>query len=329
MIRRREFITLLGGAAAWPLVARAQQTDRRRRIGVLMGFAETDWEARSFQQAFSLQMKELGWIDGDTARFEYRWAAGEPAIFKAYADELIALKPDVILANTSPAARVLRKETTTIPIVFVQVADPVGQGIVSNLAHPGGNVTGFNFADFPFGGKWLEVLKEIAPRVERVAIIYNPQTSAFAPYFQSLQSAAASLAMEMVEAPVRDDGEIERAIAAMGERAGGGLSIMADPFTAAHRVAIIESAARHRVPAIYHRRVFVSDGGLIAYGPDVVELFRSAANYVNRILRGEKVGDLPVQNPTKYSLAINLKTARALRIEVPPTLLARADEVIE
>ena len=254
---------------------------------------------------------------------------GLPNVSRLMRQSLVGLKRDVILANTTPAVAALRHETTTLPIVFVQVTDPLGQGFVANLAHPGSNVTGFSFVDFTVGEKWLQGLKEIAPPVNRVAVIYNPQTMSFSPYLPSLQSAATSLGMEMIESPVHDDRDTDNAVKAISERPGGGLSVIADPFTAEHRIRIIELAARHRVPAIYPRRIFVVDGGLVAYGTDVLDLFRSAAGYVDRILRGEKPGDLPVQTPTKYELTINLKTAGALGLVVPPSLLARADEVIE
>jgi putative tryptophan/tyrosine transport system substrate-binding protein len=329
-MRRREFITLLGGAAAaWPLAARAQQGERMRRIGVLMGFATTDPEAQAYQRAFSQRLRELGWTDGTTARFDYRWASGDRERFKAYASELVALKPDVILANTTPAVAALRQETTTIPIVFVQIADPVSQGFVSNLARPGGNMTGFDFVDFSVGGKWLELLKEAAPAVTRVAVMYNPQTFSPAGYLPSLRSAATTLRVEVTEAPVRDDGEIERVITAMSERPGGGLTVMAEVFMAAHRAPIIALAARHRLPVMYPRRIYVMDGGLMGYGTDVGELFKRAAGYVDRILKGADPGELPVQRPTKFELALNLKTAKTLGIEFPPKVLALADEVIE
>jgi len=328
-VRRREFITLLGSAAtAWPLTAHAQPAERVRRIGVLIGFATTDLEAQVFQRAFSQRLRELGWTDGTTARFDYRWAAGDRERFKAYAAELVALKPDVILANTSPAVAALRQETTTIPVVFVQVTDSVGQGFVTNLARPGGNVTGFDFVEFSVGGKWLELLKEAAPALRRVAVMYNPQTSP-AGYLPPLRSAAATLQVEVTEAPVRDDSEIERAISAMSERPGGGLTVMPGTFMAAHRAPIIALAARHRLPVMYNRRIYVADGGLMAYGTDVVELLKTAAGYVDRILKGANPGELPVQRPIKFELALNLKTAKALGLEFPPKVLALADEVIE
>jgi putative tryptophan/tyrosine transport system substrate-binding protein len=327
-LKRRKFISLLGGAAVWPLAVRAQQGERVRRIGVLMGFATTDPDAQAFQRAFSQRLRELGWTDGTTARFEYRWASGDRDRFKAYASELVALNPDVILAHTTPAVAALRPETTTIPIVFVQITDPVGQGFVGNLARPSGNVTGFDFVDFSVGGKWLELLKEAAPAVTRVAVMYNPQTSP-AGYLPSLRSAAAILRIDVIEAPVRDDDEIERVITAMSERPGGGLTVMADVFMAAHRAPIITLAARHRLPVMYPRRIYVVEGGLMGYGTDVAELFKRAAGYVDSILKGADPGELPVQRPTKFELALNLKTAKALGLTVPPSLLARADEVIE
>ena len=302
--------------------------ERLRLIGVLMGFAATDSEAQSFQRAFSQRLKELGWADGNNARFEYRWAAGDRERFRAYAAELVALKPDVILANTTPAIAALKSATTTIPIVFVQVTDPVGQGFVSNLARPGGNVTGFDFVDFSVGGKWLELLKEAAPAVTGVAVVYNPQTSP-AGYLPSLQAAAVALGIEVIQSPVRDVSDIQRVVKTIGERPGGGMTVMADVFTAAHRRPLIELAARHRVPAMYSRRIYVADGGLMAYGTDVVEMFKNAAGYVDRVLKGAAPGELPVQRPTKFALALNLKTARDLGLEFPPKVLALAEEVIE
>ena len=329
-MKRREFLYLAGAAAtAWPVMARAQQGEQVRRIGILMGFAPTDQEAQAFHQAFSLRLKELGWVAGGNARFDVRWASGNLESFRAEAAELVGVKPDILLANTTPAVVALHQKTTTIPIVFVQVSDPIGQGIVSNLPHPGGNVTGFSFVDFSVGGKWLALLKEIAPAVRRVAVLYNPQTMAVSPYRPFLQSAAKSLGVEIIDAPAREDNDIERVVASINQQPTDGLCVIADPFTAEHRVRIVELAARYRVPAIYPRHIFVSDGGLMAYGTDVAELFKSAAGYIDRILRGEKPGELPVQNPTKYALSINVKTAAALGMTVPPTLLARADEVIE
>jgi putative tryptophan/tyrosine transport system substrate-binding protein len=294
-----------------------------------MGFASTDQEARSFEQAFRLKLRERNWVDGKNVRFEVRWANGNLERFKDFAAELVSLKPDVILADTTPAVAALRQETTTIPIVFVQVTDPLGQAFVNNLAHPDGNLTGFSFVDLSVGGKWLEDLKEIAPTVHRVAVVYNGRTVSLTPYLPTLQSAATSLGMEMIVSPVQDDAEIEHAVSTISQSPDGGMSVIADPFTAQHRGKIIEMAARYRVPAIYPRRIFVADGGLIAYGSDVVDLFKGAAGYVDRILNGEKPADLPVQTPTKYELAINLKTARQLGLTVPPSLLARADEIIE
>jgi putative ABC transport system substrate-binding protein len=330
-MQRRKFIAFLSGAAvAWPVIARAQHTYRSmRRVGVLMGFGATDPEAQSFRLAFSRRLKELGWIDGTNIAFEDRWAAGDLERFEVYAAELVSLDPDVILANTTPAVKALARQTATIPIVFVQVTDPFGQGIVTNLAHPGANITGFSFVDFTVAGKCLEELKEIAPAVIRVAVIYNPHTMPLSPYLSSLQAAATSLAIDMIASPVHDGRDIERAITAISEAPGGGLCVIGDPFATEHRSQIIELAARNRVPAIYARRIFVANGGLISYGTDVVALFKNASDYVDRILRGEKPGDLPVQTPTGYELVINLKAAKALGLTVPPILLSRADEVIE
>jgi putative tryptophan/tyrosine transport system substrate-binding protein len=318
-MRRRDFIARVAGAAAtgWPLAAWAEPVERVRRIGVLMGFATAHPEGQAFQQAFAQRLRELGWTDGARATVDYRWAAGDRERFKAYASELVALKPDVILAHTTPAVAALRQETTTIPIVFVSVTDPVGQGLVTNLARPGGNMTGFDLVDFSVASKWLQLLKEAAPAVTRVAVMYNPQTSP-AGYLPSLRSAAASLRVEITEALVSDDGEIERVITAMTERPGGGLIVMAEVFIATHRGPIIASAARHRLPAMYPRPIYVRDGGLMGYGTDVIELFKNAAGYVDRILKGANPGELPVQRPTKFELALNLKTAKTLGIEFPP-----------
>jgi putative tryptophan/tyrosine transport system substrate-binding protein len=329
-MRRRDFIARVAGAAAtgWPLAAWAEPVERVRRIGVLMGFATAHPEGQAFQQAFAQRLRELGWTDGARATVDYRWAAGDRERFKAYASELVALKPDVILAHTTPAVAALRQETTTIPIVFVSVTDPVGQGLVTNLARPGGNMTGFDLVDFSVASKWLQLLKEAAPAVTRVAVMYNPQTSP-AGYLPSLRSAAASLRVEITEALVSDDGEIERVITAMTERPDGGLIVMAEVLIATHRGPIIASAARHRLPAMYPRPIYVRDGGLMGYGTDVIELFKNAAGYVDRILKGANPGELPVQRPTKFELALNLKTAKTLGIEFPPQVLALANEVIE
>jgi len=328
-LKRRAFITLLGGAAAWPLAASAQQKDRVRRIGVLMGFAADDPAAQRRVLAFAQALAQLGWTDGRNVRIDIRWSAGDPERIRKYAAELIALAPDVILANSSAAVGSLLQATRTVPIVFVQVAEPVGAGFVETLARPGGNATGLMLYEYGIGGKWLELLKEIAPRVERVAFLRNPAVAAGSGPFGAMQASAPSLGVEVRPINVRDAGETERAISAFARPSNAGLIVAGGAQAALPRDVVIKLATRHRLPALYSDHAFVTDGGLIAYGPDRVDQYRRAADYVDRILKGEKPADLPVQVPTKYELLINLKTAKALGIEVQPTLLARADEVIE
>jgi putative ABC transport system substrate-binding protein len=330
-MRRREFITLLGGAtAAWPLAASAQQPDRMRRIGVLTPFASDDPAEQTRVLAFAQALAQSGWIEGRNVRIEIRWGASDPEGIRRYAAELVALAPDVILAVSSATTEPLLQATRTVPIVFVQVAEPVGAGFVETLARPGGNATGFMLYEYGISGKWLELLKEIAPGVKRVGFLQNLVVAAgLAGEFGAMQAAAPSLGLEVRPINVRDAPETERAIAAFARPANGGLIAGGAAAQAVRRDVIIKLAAQHRLPALYLDRAFVADGGLIAYGPDRVDQYRSAASYVDRILNGEKPADLPVQAPTKYQLAINLKTARALGLEVPPTLLVRADEVIE
>jgi putative ABC transport system substrate-binding protein len=327
-MRRRQFITLLGGAAAaWPIAARAQR-ERMRRIGVLIAIAQSDAQTRV--KAFEQALQKLGWAEGSSVRIEYRWAGGDPDLIRAYAAEIVSLNPDVILAHTTPALTAILRETNTIPIVFVQVIDPVSRGFVSSLARPGGNITGFTNFEFPIGGKWVEMLKEVAPAVTSVAVVFNPDT---APYggllFQQVRTNAISLAIEANEARVRDVADLERAVAEIAVKSNGSLIVLPDTFTTVHRDIIIALASLHRLPAIYPFRYFTPGGGLISYGVDTVDLFRRSADYVDRILRGERAADLPVQAPVRYELAINLKTAKSLGLDVPLTLLARADEVIE
>jgi putative ABC transport system substrate-binding protein len=329
MIRRREFITLLGGAVAWPLAARAQ-AKQMRRIGVLMGgFVAGDPEAQSRVVAFENGLRELGWVKGRNLSIEYRWA-GDGNVLRDHAAELLAMAPDLILANTTPVTVALREQSGAVPIVFTQVVDPVGQGLVPNLAHPGGNVTGFTHLEFAIGGKWLQTLKEVAPAVERIAVVFNPQ---MAPYAEALvppiEAAGRTFAVATMTAPAADAAAIEAAVTAFAHRPNGGLIVLPDVTTAQHRDLIIGLAAQHQLPAVYPFRYFTTSGGLISYGPDSIDPFRRAASYVDRILKGERPADLPVQAPTKYELVINLKTAKALGLEVPPTVLARADEVIE
>jgi putative ABC transport system substrate-binding protein len=328
-VKRREFITLLGGAAAWPLAARAQQSERMRRIGVLMPFAADDPEGQARIAALLQELQPLGWTVGRNVRIDYRWSAGDAVNMRKYAAELVALAPDVILTSGAAGAAPLLQATRTVPIVFVLVADPVGAGFVDSLARPGGNATGFTAVEYGFSGKWLELVKQIAPAVTRVAVIRDPAITAGIGMFGAIQSMAPSLGMEVSPVNVRDAGEIERAIATFARSTNGGLIVTASALAFTHRDLIIRLAQQYKLPAVYYSRVFVSAGGLASYGPDNIDQFRHAAGYVDRILKGEKPADLPVQAPTKYELAINLKAARALGLDVPPTLLARADEVIE
>ena len=331
MMRRREFITLLGGAvAAWPLAARAQQSERMRRIGVLMAATADDPEYQPRIRAFQQGLAALGWIDGRNVQVDTRWAGTNADDIRKHAVELAAFAPDAIVggSGTTTVAPLLQA-TRTVPIVFVVVIDPVGAGFVSSLARPGGNATGFLMFEYGQSGKWLEVLKQIAPGVKRVAVLRDPTIASGIGQLGAIQSAAPSLGMEAIPINVRDVGEIERNIAALAHSSNGGVVITASPEASRHRDLIATLAARHRLPAVYPYRSFVTNGGLISYGPDMVDQYRRATNYVDRILRGEKPSDLPVQAPTKYELVINLKTAKALGLDVPPTLLARADEVIE
>jgi putative ABC transport system substrate-binding protein len=331
-VRRREFITLLGGATiAWPLAARAQQPSSLRRIGVLMGWNESDREAQSNLATFVQELQQLGWADGRNMRIDYRWSNGDVNRMRIFAKELVDLAPDAILAHTTPVTAALQRETRTVPIIFVVVSDPVGEGFVAGLPRPGGNITGFIHSEGEIAGKLLELLTEIAANIKRVAIIFNPDT---APghgsyYLPSFEAAARSFRLEKIVAPVRNDADIEAIIAALGREDGGGLVAMPDGFTLVHRPAIILQAARNKVPAIYWNSIIARDGGLLSYGPDTGDIFRRAATYFDRILRGAKPVELSVQLPTKFELVINLKTAKALGIEVPLFLQQRADEVIE
>ncbi len=329
-MKRREFITLVGGAAAtWPIAVRAQQGERVRRIGVLNPFTENDPEAQANLAAFREALQKLGWTEGRNLRVDYRWGGADPDRIRSYATELVGLKPDVILVSSALVLQPLRQVTHTIPIVFTQIAEPFGSGLASRLAHPGGNVTGFTTSEFSIYGKSLELLKEVAPRVTRVAVLLNPEQIPHAGMSRAILAAAPSFGVQVTEAGARDAAEIERAISAFAREPNGGLIVLPSGPSIVHRDLIIALAAKHRLPAVYAFRHFVTDGGLISYGIDLADQYRQAAAYVDRILRGEKPGDLPIQLPTKFKLVANLKTAKALGIEIPPTLLARADEVIE
>jgi putative tryptophan/tyrosine transport system substrate-binding protein len=327
-MRRRKFITLLGGAVAWPLAARAEQQDRMRRIGVLMSFAESDAAAQADVTAFRGELAKLGWTEGHNLQIELRWTASDPDRIKTFAKELVDLRPDAILSQSTPMTAALVRETQTIPIVVVVVSDPIGSGFAASLARPGGNVTGLAAFEPALSGKWVELLKEIAPRTKRVALLVNPATSPPIQFsLPSIRAAASSLAIQSSLAPVQAKDGIEGVIAAQAH--DGGLIAMPDNFNVLNRELIIALAARYGVPAIYNDRIFSESGGLISYGSDFVEQFRQAAGYVDRILKGAKPADLPIQTPTKFEMIINLKTARALGLTVPPLMLGRADNVIE
>jgi len=328
MIRRRDFIVGFS-AAAWPLAARAQQGDRVRRIGVLIGLGENDPVAKTLVSTFTQALADLGWTDGRNVRMDLRWAAGDINRMRALAQELVALQPDTILATSTTATVALQRETRMIPIVFTNVGAPVASGIVGRFDRPSGNVTGFVNLEEPLGGKWLELLSAIAPGLKRAAAVFNPDTSPPSLYMPSFETAARSLNVMTITAPVRSDGEIETAIVALGREPGGGLVVMPGPFNIVHRAPIILAAARNNVPAVYGNSDSVRDGGLLSYGVDRVDQWRRGATYVDRILRGAKPAELPVQLPTKFEMTVNLKTAKALGLTIPPNLLAIADEVIE
>jgi putative ABC transport system substrate-binding protein len=332
-MQRREFITLLGGAAvAWPLVARAQQAGPMRRIGILMGGVKGDSKDEVGLAAFTDALKELGWIDGQNIRIDIRWAAGNVERMKGLAKELVGLQPDLLVGHTTQPVAALQRETGTIPIVFLIVSDPVGSGFVVNLPRPGGNITGFINIESSLGGKWIEVLKEVAPNVTRAALMFNPDTATYFKYYLEPFEAAARLrGVEPISAPARTDADIERVIASLTDRPGAGLALMPDTALATqkNRELIISLVARHRLPTVYPYRYWVGDGGLVSYGIDQVDLFRRVPTYIDRILKGAKPAELPVQLPTRFELAVNLKTAKALGIEMPAMLLSRADEVIE
>jgi putative ABC transport system substrate-binding protein len=329
-MNRREFITLLGGgAAALPLAAHGQQGGRMRRIGVLLAYDENDPVAKIVVSAFSQALADLGWADGRNVRMDLRWGGGDINRIRALAQELVGLQPDIIVTNGTLATAALQRETRTIPIVFAVAADPVASGIITRFNQPGGNITGFASSEATLGGKWLELLSEMAPGLKRAAIMFNPDTAAVSAFMPSFETAARSLKVVPIPAPVRSDVEIETAIIALGRAPGGGLVVMPDVFIIAHRVPIISTAARNNLPAVYGLSESARDGGLLSYGVDLVDNFRRAASYVDRILRGEKPADLPVQLPTKFEMVVNLKTAKALGLAIPPSILPRADEVIE
>jgi putative ABC transport system substrate-binding protein len=329
-LKRRDFITLLGGAAAgWPLAARAQQTGQMRRIGMLMPLAESDPEAQAFLAAFREELQHVGWTEGRNIRIDIRWGRDAESR-QRFAKALVALQPDLILSQSTPNTAALLQQTRDIPIVFVQVTDPVGSGFVASIPRPGGNVTGFITMEQTMAGKWLEQLKEIAPRVNRIAFLFNPTTATYSEYFlKPFKAAAASLAVQAILAPVRSASEFEPVIAAQARALNGGLIVMPDPFMVAHRAEVTSLVTRYRLPTISAYRFYTELGALLSYGNDVTDSFRRAASYADRILKGATPNELPVQAPVKFELVISLKTAKALGLSVPPTLLARADEVIE
>jgi putative tryptophan/tyrosine transport system substrate-binding protein len=328
-LARRAFIAALGGAAAWPLAVGAQQPDRVRRVGVLISWPENNPSTQAMVTTFAQALARLGWVEGKNIRIDYRFAAYDPTLFNTYAAELVGMSPDVILAASTPGLAAAREQTRTIPIVFVLVADPVGQGFVQSLARPGGNTTGFSANDAPVLGKWLQLLKGVDPGITRVAVIFNPDTAPYATlYNRAIEAAASSFEMMVTLAPVHDDSGIEEAIAAGARESGGGLISLPDSFTTTHRDVIVAAAVRHSLPLI-GRLEFPTAGGLMSYDIDAVALYSQAASYIDRVLRGASPADLPVQQPTKYSLVINLKTAKALGLTVPPSMLDLADEVIE
>ncbi|MGB9059641.1 MAG: ABC transporter substrate-binding protein [Pseudolabrys sp.] len=328
-MRRREFITLIGSAAVVPLVAGAQPSESMRRVGVLMSTAADDREGQARIAAFRQGLQKLGWIEGQNVRLDIRWGGGDADLDRRFAAELVALTPDVILATASSTVAALQGATRTVPVVFAHAVDPVAAGFVDSLSRPGGNATGFVLFEYGISAKWLELLKEIAPSVTRAGVLRDPAMAAGTGQFGALQSVAPSFGVELSPVNVRDAGEIERVVTAFARSSNGGLIVTASPLATLHRDLIVALAARHKLCAVYNLRLFVTAGGLISYGSDVPDLLRRAAGYVDRVLKGEKPADLPVQAPTKFEMVVNIKTARALGITVPPSLLARADEVIE
>jgi putative tryptophan/tyrosine transport system substrate-binding protein len=330
-MRRREFITLLGGTVAtWPLAARAQQSERTRRIGVLSSLAETDVEAQAWDTAFRKRLAELGWIEGRNVRIDYRWAAGSVDRMRLFASELVQLNPDALVSISTPATAALQAETRTIPIVFAWVSDPIGSGFVSSLAHPGGNITGFLNIEASVVGKWLTLMREIAPQVSRIGFLYNPQTAPYARYYlDTFRAASSTFAIEAIDAPVHSTEEVEAFMTKLGDEAGAGLFVMSDTSMIVYRKTIYSAAERYRLPTIYPYRVFGAEGGLISYGVDVTDLLRGAASCIDRILHGEKPNELAVQQPTRFELVVNAKTAKKLGLTIPTSMVVAAQEVIE
>jgi putative tryptophan/tyrosine transport system substrate-binding protein len=328
-MRRRDFITFLGGAAVWPVAGRAEQLDRVRRIGVLNPFVEDDLEVQANIAAFRQTLQKLGWTDGRNVRIDYRWSGANSSRIREHVAELLGLNPDVILGISPLALQPLAQETRSIPIIFTQVADPLGAGLVASLARPGGNLTGFTVAEFSTFGKLLELLKEVAPNVMRVAVLFNPDQIPQAGMLRAVETAAPSVQVQVTAAGARNVAQLERAIDQFANDRNGGLIVLPNPITIGNRKLVVAMAAQHGLPAAYPFRQFVEDGGLISYGTNLADQYRQAASYVDRVLRGEKPANLPVQQPTKFELAVNLKTAKTVGLDVPPTLLVRADEVIE
>jgi len=330
-MERREFITLLGAVAAvWPIATGAQQSDRMWRLGVLMAVAESDADARKGISILQERLQKLGWKDGDNFHIDYRWGNGDPDRIQDLAKELVDLHPDVLVGHSTPSAKGLLKQTHTIPIVFLTVTDPLGQGLVSSLSHPGGNITGFAVFEVSLGTKWLEILKQIVPGVRRVTAIFNPDTAPYyGLYLQSINAGTSLLGIESIPIQVHSEADIENAIRKVGSEPDSGLFVLPDSHNIVHRKRIIELTAQYRVPSIYYFRYFATDGGLISYGPDEMDLFRRTASYVDQILKGARPGDLPVQQPTKFELIINLTTAKALGLTIPPSILSIADDLVE
>jgi len=329
-MRRREFIALIGGAAAWPLAARAQQSARIRHIGILMAFSENDPEAQSWAGGFREELGKLGWTEGHNIQIDTRWATADVESLQHFAKQLVALQPDLILTGSTPATAAMRQQTNTIPIIFAMVGDPVGSGFVASLSRPGGNLTGFTPIENSLGGKWVELLKEIAPRVVRVAMVFDPAMAPFASYYLNpFKAAAASFGMEAIVAPVDDMAALEGVVATSAREPNSGLIVMPDAFMIGHHTDITSLVARYRVPTVYPFRIFAEVGGLVSYGSSALDEFRRAASYADRILKGAKPSELPVQTPINFDLVINLKTAKALGLDVPSSVRLRADEVIE